>query len=534
MSEKKLRVGRLVSLIKRLRTRTVIVSVLALILSCQILFFYFLVKELPIPGLPKLFPTLNKVDNRMPESMIFPEDPSDALDDDMVDPSTEILKNGNSVGNRNERFPTVEKRVKLYMSNWYNHMCDSHDKFQYSPNLGLSLCILDTAAYLEEDHSDIIEFFSTVKKGVVFFVDHVESLERCIEEDIDSMTRFCEDTLDLYKAMQKMVITSAPPPLLLRFGDGSTSRTQGNVQIPHFAKIRPATCSVINAHEEIERVTTTYPYCIPTGLPRSPLNTGRSTPKQMPIIWNMNQDRFYGDLDSVPADDIEWSEKKNVAVFRGVLTGCNRHPFSKKVRVYDPNNISSADCMSIIRCRIALKYSQSELIDAKVTGTEFSSPYGKGILPQLLDGVSLGGNGMSRQELLHHKVLIVLAGNELASGLAWSLLSKSVVFMQTPQYTSWLMEEFLDPWVHYIPINHELTDVEEKMKWVMEHDTEARHIAERGTLWVYDLVFHDDADKDDKLVKIEMTHRYMAHFQVNTSESILCPEGTIEPEDDDE
>eukprot|EP00978_Attheya_sp_CCMP212_P039412 scaffold204569_cov53-Attheya_sp.AAC.2 len=446
-----------------------------------------LVRDVPNPGLPKLIPTLNKVDIRMTESVIFPEDSKNALDGDMVDPLIEILKHGNSVGNRTERFPTVEKRVKLYMSNWYNPVCDANDKFQYPPNLGLglSLCILDTAAYSSEDHSDVIELFSTIRNGVVFFVDRIESLEICMEEGIGSVRRFCGDTLDLHKAMQQQVaITSAPPPLLLRFGDGSTSRTQGNVQLPHFTKIRPATLSTINAHEEIERVTTTVtttcPYCIPTGHPRSPLNTGRSVPKQMPIIWNMNKDRFYGNLDSVPGDDIEWSEKKNVAVFRGALT----------------------DCMSIMRCRIALKYSQSELIDAKITSAEFSSPYGK--------------------------------GNELASGLAWSLLSKSVVFMQTPQYTSWLMEESLEPWVHYIPIAKELTDLEEKMKWVMEHDTEARHIAERGTLWVYDLLFHDDADKDDELLKIEMAHRYMAHFQMNTSDSILCPEGTVEPEDDDD
>eukprot|EP00978_Attheya_sp_CCMP212_P030965 scaffold115637_cov45-Attheya_sp.AAC.2 len=444
----------------------------------------------------------------------------------MVDPSIEILKNGNSVGTRTERFPTVEKRVKLYMSNWYNPVCDANDKFQYPPNLGLSLCIIDTAAYFSEDRSDVIEFFSTVTMGSVFFVNRVESLEICFKEGIGSVKRYCEDTLDLYKTMQQIAITSAPPPLLLRFGDGYTSRTHGAVQIPHFNKIRPARLTKINAHEEIEHVN-----CIPMGHPRSPLNTGQSVPKQMPIIWNINTSRFYRDLDSVVADDIEWSEKKNVAVFRGKLTGCNRHMFSKKVRVYDPNNISSADCMSIMRCRIALKYSQSELIDAKITSSEFGSPHGKGTLPQLLDGVVLVGNGMSRQELLHHKVLIVLGGNDIASGLAWSLLSKSVVFMQTPQYTSWLMEELLEPWVHYIPIAKELTDLEEKMKWVIEHDTEARHIAERGTLWVYDLVFHDDVDKDDKLVQIEMTHRYMAHFQVNMSESILCPEGGIVDDD---
>eukprot|EP00978_Attheya_sp_CCMP212_P027955 scaffold95132_cov59-Attheya_sp.AAC.1 len=529
MTEKEFRTGTVVSLIKRLGTTTVLVCVLAFILS--------FLREVPIPGLrEKFIQILNKVNMNMSDRITLPEDLRDSSDYDMEDPSIEMIKNGNSVSNRNERFPTVEKRVKLYMSNWYNPPCESNDKYQYPPNLGSSLCIPETAAYVLADRSVVKEIFSTVRLNRVFFVDEIEKLETCIDADMGNLSFNCEHIMELYKILLAITSTgtSAPPPLLLQFGDGSTSQTQGIVQIPHFAKIRPATFTKISAHEEIERVAVSCLDCIPRGYPRSPLNTGRKLNNQERIIWNMNADRFYSDLDSIADVDIEWSEKKNVAVFRGALTGCNRHSFSTKLRVYDPNNISSEDCMSIMRCRIVLKYGRSRLVDAKIVGAKFNSPYGRGTLPDVLDDVALVGNGMSYQEQLRYKVLIVLGGNDIASGLAWSLLSKSVVFMQAPKYTSWLMEELLEPWVHYIPIAKELTDLEEKMKWVMEHDTEARHIAERGTLWVYDLLFHDDADKDDELVKIEMAQRYMAHFQVNTSDSILCPEGTVEPEDDDD
>eukprot|EP00978_Attheya_sp_CCMP212_P044034 scaffold298203_cov75-Attheya_sp.AAC.1 len=56
----------------------------------------------------------------------------------MEDPSVEMVKNGNpAIPNRFERFPTVEERVKLYISNWYTPLCDdvADEKFQYPPNL---------------------------------------------------------------------------------------------------------------------------------------------------------------------------------------------------------------------------------------------------------------------------------------------------------------------------------------------------------------------------------------------------------------
>ena len=106
----------------------------------------------------------------------------------------------------------------------------------------------------------------------------------------------------------------------------------------------------------------------------------------------------------------------------------------------------------------------------------------------------------------------MLEGNDVASGLKWALLSQSVVLMPTPTHTSWAMEEFLEPWVHYIPLNENATDVDEKMQWVIDNDDIAQRIAERGTLWMEDLVFHPDAEGDDRWIQEEMVRRYQAHF----------------------
>jgi hypothetical protein len=55
--------------------------------------------------------------------------------------------------------------------------------------------------------------------------------------------------------------------------------------------------------------------------------------------------------------------------------------------------------------------------------------------------------------------------------------------------------------------------VEDMMKWVLQHDAKARWIAEQGTLWMEDLVFHPDAPQDDRLIQEEMVRRYRAHFR---------------------
>ena len=74
------------------------------------------------------------------------------------------------------------------------------------------------------------------------------------------------------------------------------------------------------------------------------------------------------------------------------------------------------------------------------------------------------------------------------------------------------MEEWLEPWTHYIPLNRNLTNVEEMVQWMRNNDVDARRIAERGALFAYDLVLHPSAKKDDDDVKREILRRYRQFF----------------------
>jgi len=70
------------------------------------------------------------------------------------------------------------------------------------------------------------------------------------------------------------------------------------------------------------------------------------------------------------------------------------------------------------------------------------------------------------------------------------------------------MEELLQPWVHYIPMYPNGSNAEEMVQWALDHEKDAKRIAERATLFMYDLVYHPDAEEDDRIIRKEIARRY--------------------------
>ena len=91
-------------------------------------------------------------------------------------------------------------------------------------------------------------------------------------------------------------------------------------------------------------------------------------------------------------------------------------------------------------------------------------------------------------------------------------LNQSVFTIACARHSSWSLEDLLEPWVHYVPLNRDLSDVEEKMQWVIDHDQEAQMIAKRGALWMKDLLYHPDSQKDEQAIFDEIIRRYRDHF----------------------
>jgi hypothetical protein len=430
---------------------------------------------------------------------------------------------------RANRFPSVEERVKLYMSNWYVPPCSNSDdgfiRYRFRPSLNEEdeeeewpILLLQGLEHhpLVNTSESVYHLENIVEPDTLFFMD-TELMQYCakeIEPEVEEMavktsremilsTRvkaplnmqmYCSDIKNLMLPALRHVDWEnegkTAPPTLLQFGDNKRSHNFGNVHMPHLKKFR----SAARSKQDLAKVTSVECH----SKPRHVLRTVHTELVFQPIIWKLATHRHFGFLSQISQWDTPWSEKEDKAIFRGQLTGSKDFYKRKESDLFN--------CMNMKRCRLVYNHAKSKTVDAKLTSTRRR-------LPHVLNGVPLVAPKSFPEDLLKYKGLVMIEGNDVASGLKWALLSQSVVLMPPPQHSSWAMEELLVPWVHYIPLDEFATNIEERMQWILENDKEAQRIAERATLWMEDLVFHPDAAEDDRLIQEEIMRRYQAHFR---------------------
>mmetsp|Transcript_49848 Transcript_49848/g.143475 ORF Transcript_49848/g.143475 Transcript_49848/m.143475 type:complete len:461 (-) Transcript_49848:221-1603(-) len=426
---------------------------------------------------------------------------------------------------RENRFPSVEERVKLYMSNWYAPPCPGNEdgliRYSFETKEGSDWRVAKVTGY--QNHPVIknttspMEIESIVKADMLLFLED-EIIQNCAIEDFDenevtdkrqlelskriefraNMRMYCDDVkrllLTAWNHVQWEREDEEAPPILMQFGDNKDSHVFGAVNVPIIKKFR----SSYTDPSDLEKVTSQECY----STPREVMKTIHHNDRFQPIVWKLASSRHFDKLYDVYRKDTMWKDKRDAAIFRGQLTGSREG--------YDKKSSDEENCLRLKRCRLVYNHANSTLIDASLTST-------RNRLPNVLKSegrpdVTLVTRKIDLRDMLECKGIIMIEGNDVASGLKWALLSQSVVLMPPPKHTSWAMEELLEPWVHYIPLDEMASDVEEKMQWIIDNDAEAQKISERATLWMEDLVFHPDAMEDDRIIQEEIIRRYRAHF----------------------
>lgn len=459
---------------------------------------------------------------------------------------------------RKIRFPSINERVRIYMSNWYLPPCTNDNRvvYEYVHNPNNDIIILQELAQVqppplqESPHRKFLidsRFDGAHATGIF---DYVHYLNRT-QMNATCTHRYCKDFQEyLFPALNRVQMKRyTSVPILFQFGDEektkATQLNDPNVRgyypaMPVIKKIRQSLTS-----DELDKVTTVsvtsatsptmannsdHPYCGTPQIPRV-LNSnvaqlhilsdrqeqGQEQYHLQPIVFKVKTQRHYSRVFQIPPLDIIWEHKLNQSIFRGDLTGKYLIPIKD-----DTKNTWSVNerCRLLPRCWLVYQHAHSTLVDAKL-----AQPYkGWKDIPETIDDIPLYGKKLELQEMLQYKVIIMIEGNDVASGLKWALFSNSLVMMPIPTYTTWAMEEKLQPWVHYIPITiynqtttdqydgTKITDVEEKMQWVLDHDKEAQQIAKAGKLWISDLVLHPNAASDETKIFDEIVYRYCAHF----------------------
>ena len=393
--------------------------------------------------------------------------------------------------NRRDRFPSVQERVKLYLSDWYSPACKVERTFQY--RIDSSAGSWPTLNVTFDGQSKIFE--TVVAPDQWFLIDHhvmndcarkqwIHLLRRRQQtgqvRNRRNMRPYCSDVIDLLDITNRLDTERSMQqitPLLGFFGDASGY----NLPLPFFAKYRPAASKV-----HVASVTDTK--CINDTRPA--LQTVQHRDKLKPIIWKLESSRHFGPMMKATKLDTQWEKKKNRAFWAGDMTG------------HMAGDTDLTKCLSNQRCRFVLEHADSNLIDCGLTRHRLNS--------NMVNGTNILTKPVDIKFIQSYKVIVSLEGNDVASGLKWSLVSESVVLMPPPTQTSWAMEEMLEPWIHYVPMYENGSNAEDMVQWVLSHDQKARQIAERGKLFMYDLVYHPDAADDDRKVKEEIARRYRA------------------------
>jgi len=153
-----------------------------------------------------------------------------------------------------------------------------------------------------------------------------------------------------------------------------------------------------------------------------------------------------------------WPQKKELAVFRGSLTGGN----------YNINSFLQFPRSQAIAQSLQFPY----LIDARFTYFPGWEGFGR-----FRDFFS---QGLSVEEQVAYKYQLLIDGNSCAYSRAyWQMFSNCVIFKQTSENIQWYYRA-LQPFVHYIPVHGDMSDLVERITWAMDHDEEAKQISSRA------------------------------------------------------
>lgn len=182
------------------------------------------------------------------------------------------------------------------------------------------------------------------------------------------------------------------------------------------------------------------------------------------VLLKLNKIRHFCFLN----DNITYSQKIDKAIFRGYI--------NKKPR----------------RVEFMEKFFDSPICDAGDVSTDSPFPH-EWKKPKI-----------TIQEHLKYKFILALEGVDVASNLKWIMSSNSVAVMPEPTYETWFMEGRLIPNHHYIEVEADFSDFEEKINYYLAHPEEAEQIARNANEYIAQF----KNKKREKLISFLVLEKY--------------------------
>jgi hypothetical protein len=202
------------------------------------------------------------------------------------------------------------------------------------------------------------------------------------------------------------------------------------------------------------------------------------------VIINLDNERHWADVNKIPEIDIPFKDKDNKIIWRGASNGF----------VYSTERPSRLTlCKKYfghVNPMIDIAFSSNSLLDEN-----------KGLYLK---------SGMTIQDQLKSKFLVSVEGGDVATSLKWMLYSNSTVLMSKPTIVSWAMEDMLEPWVHYVPLEKDFDDLEEKYNWCLNNLDKCEEISNNGKKYIEQFL----DEEREKLITNLVLREYVDNMKI--------------------
>lgn len=173
------------------------------------------------------------------------------------------------------------------------------------------------------------------------------------------------------------------------------------------------------------------------------------------LLLPLDDDTFNRGLRAVlsPFKQPAWEDRKPMAFWRGGSSGCDR---------------------PMLRHRVL------DVLHAHPNADVAFTPGGWPANDALIPAKYFKDSRVDLAEHMKYKYILVIDGNCIASAHQWVFGSGSVpIVISHPDNDFWF-RPYLEPMVNYVPIKYDLSDLTEKLDWLVSHDAEAQQIARRA------------------------------------------------------
>jgi hypothetical protein len=181
-------------------------------------------------------------------------------------------------------------------------------------------------------------------------------------------------------------------------------------------------------------------------------------------------------------DEQKWDEKTSCVVFRGAMSG----PLASGPRLSGKTS----------RLQIVVRWAKPEYnswADVGITSVPDSVSRDSAYATDAPMLTSCMRSHLSTKQLMSNRYILCIEGADVSSGFGWALASNCVPFHPYPFAFEVRYFNGLKPWVHFVPLALDGSDLKSAFEWCEANPSCAREIAAAGRM-------HMDAMVDPELL----------------------------------